>query len=243
MFKDTFYFSHDYNARNNSKIKKLLCKHGYLGYGLFWAIIEELYNNANALPTDYDSIAFDLRTTAKLVKSIVNDFDFFVFEGEKFGSLSIQERLDVRNKKSISARESANKRWNKDANALQPNSERNANLQKSDAIKERKGKEKEEEKGGGDKIFVPPSMDEVKKYFKENGYSEIAAQKAFKYYETANWHDSKNNPVKNWKQKMQGVWFKDENKNHGLKLNLTQTEKHKEFADQIRERAKQNGEV
>ncbi len=49
-------------------------------------------------------------------------------------------------------------------------------------------------------------------YFKDNGYSEISAQKAFRYYNDANWMDSKGNKVKNWKQKMQGVWFKDENK-------------------------------
>jgi hypothetical protein len=38
------------------------------------------------------------------------------------------------------------------------------------------------------------------------------AKRAFDYYDVANWKDSKNNQVKNWKQKMRGVWFKDENK-------------------------------
>ena len=52
MNKETFYFSHDYNSRNDVKIKKLLSKHGLLGYGIFWAIIEELYNNTNVLPLD-----------------------------------------------------------------------------------------------------------------------------------------------------------------------------------------------
>ena len=44
MAKETFYFSHDYNARNDIKIKKLILKHGFCGYGIFWAIIEDLYN-------------------------------------------------------------------------------------------------------------------------------------------------------------------------------------------------------
>lgn len=61
-------------------------------------------------------------------------------------------------------------------------------------------------------IFKPPFLSEVVSYFKENGYAEIAAEKAFKYYNDAGWIDSKGNKVKNWKQKMQGVWFKDENK-------------------------------
>ena len=47
MPKDTFYFSHDYNARNDEKIKMLIRKHGMIGYGVFWAIVEDLYNIKN----------------------------------------------------------------------------------------------------------------------------------------------------------------------------------------------------
>lgn len=60
--------------------------------------------------------------------------------------------------------------------------------------------------------FTPPPLDDVVFYFTENGYSKELAQKAFKYYETGNWKDGKGNQVKNWKQKMQSVWFKEENK-------------------------------
>jgi hypothetical protein len=135
--KETFYFSHDYNTRQDIKIKKLLQKHGMAGYGIFWCIVEDLYNNANALPTDYEGIAYELRTDCEVVKSIIKDFDLFVFNGEMFGSLSIQSRLDKRAEKSQKARESAKYRWEKEyenANALQTHSEGNA-------IKERKGKE------------------------------------------------------------------------------------------------------
>jgi len=133
MPKDTFYFSHDYNVRNDEKIKRLIRKHGMQGYGVFWAIIEDLYNNANALRTDYDGIAYDLRSDSEIVASVINDFDLFVFNGDFFGSNSVQERLDQRNSKSESARKSASYRW-ENANALQTQSEGNAK-------KERKGKE------------------------------------------------------------------------------------------------------
>jgi len=63
------------------------------------------------------------------------------------------------------------------------------------------------------KVFVAPTMEEVKSYFSENGFKADAGEKAWKYYDTASWHDSTGKPVKNWKQKMQSVWFKDENKN------------------------------
>jgi hypothetical protein len=70
---------------------------------------------------------------------------------------------------------------------------------------------KKKEGGKSKKIFMPPSEIEVIAYFAENGYTSEAATKAFKFYNTADWHDSKGNKVKNWKQKMQGVWFTDEN--------------------------------
>lgn len=62
------------------------------------------------------------------------------------------------------------------------------------------------------KGFIPPSLSEVEAYFSEKGYSKIAAKKAFDYYEAGNWSDSKGQKVKNWKQKMNGVWFKEENR-------------------------------
>lgn len=136
MMRDTFYFSHDYNARTDSKIKRLIARHGMTGYGIYWAIVEDLYQNANALPTDYESIAFDMRTDIPTLKSIVNDFDLFRVDANSFGSMSVQRRLDEREEKSTKARDSARKRWDKDANALQTQSEGNA-------IKGKKRKEKE----------------------------------------------------------------------------------------------------
>jgi hypothetical protein len=158
--KETYYFSHDYNSRSDNKIKRLILKHGFLGYGLFWAIIEDLYQNANALRTDYESIAYDLRTDENTIKSIINDFDLFVFDNDFFGSLSVQRRLEERISKSSKARESAYKRWNKnkeDANALQKQSECNA-------IKESKVKEIKEKEI---KIKTKEEIDFAKQNFKQ----------------------------------------------------------------------------
>jgi len=63
-------------------------------------------------------------------------------------------------------------------------------------------------------VFTPPTLPEVLAYFREKGYSEHAGKKAWDYYDAGQWKDSKGNQVKNWKQKMQGVWFKDEHKVH-----------------------------
>jgi hypothetical protein len=141
MGKDTFYFSHDYNARADNKIKQMIRIHGMLGYGVFWSIVEDLYNNANALHLDYKGIAYDLRVDEKIIKSVINDFDLFSIEKEIFGSCSVERRLEERNKKSETARQTAFKRWNKNkenAKALPMQYEGNA-------IKERKGKERKKE--------------------------------------------------------------------------------------------------
>lgn len=61
------------------------------------------------------------------------------------------------------------------------------------------------------KVFNKPIQKEVEDYFFENGYSRQAGTKAFNYYSVADWKDSTGKPVRNWKQKMQAVWFKEEN--------------------------------
>lgn len=73
-------------------------------------------------------------------------------------------------------------------------------------------KEKEEVKVKEKVKFIPPTIKEVENYFIENGFGLDVAKRAFNFYDIADWKDSKGNKVKNWKQKMQGVWFKDENK-------------------------------
>jgi hypothetical protein len=208
--RDTYYFSHDYNTRTDSKIKRLIARHGMTGYGIYWAIVEDLYQNANALPTDYESIAFDMRTDIPTLTSIVNDFDLFRVDTNSFGSMSVQRRLDEREEKSTKARDSAVR----DGIRMRTHCKRKA---KAMLLKERKGKRNERKRK---KVSIPPPplIEDVIAYFKENKYTEASARKAFDYYkasitdEKPYWSDGKGNPIKNWKMKMQSVWFKDENK-------------------------------
>lgn len=71
----------------------------------------------------------------------------------------------------------------------------------------------------GKSRFSPPSLDEVKAFFREKGYREDVAIKAYNYYSDGNWHDKTNKPVKNWRLKMH-VWFRDENKIQEVKLKV-----------------------
>jgi hypothetical protein len=73
-------------------------------------------------------------------------------------------------------------------------------------IEERKNEKKDIGK------FIIPTLEEVLAYFEEHKYKKTEAEKAYHFYNNRNWSDSNNRPVKNWKLKMQEVWFKEENK-------------------------------
>ena len=60
------------------------------------------------------------------------------------------------------------------------------------------------------KSFNPPLLEEVKSYFKEKGYQQAVADRAFDYYTTMNWKDGSGKQVLNWKGKMLSVWMKPE---------------------------------
>lgn len=217
--KDTFYFPHDYNSRTDEKIKLLIRKHGIEGYGIFWAIIEDLYNNANALRTDYDGIAYDLRSDYETVKSVICDFDLFTINGDFFGSKSIERRLQERNQKSEKARKSATNRWEKydrNANALPTHYDCNA-------IKERKGKERKEIKETDQKEppnfslkIQPPTLDEVIEFFKSHGFARSGAEKFWNHYQLAEpkpWTDKGgSNIIPFWRQNANSKWFAESEK-------------------------------
>jgi len=136
--KDTYYFSHDYNARGDEKILKLRIGEGWKGYGIYWAIIEKLYEANGYLDKDYTTIAFDLQTDEETVHKVVENYVLFEEKNGKFYSKSVLRRLKNKKEKSDKAKQSAKSRWNKPnndyANALPTQSD-------SNAIKERKGKE------------------------------------------------------------------------------------------------------
>jgi hypothetical protein len=89
------YFSHDVNAKNDTRILKMRIKHGWEGYGIYWAIIENLRDAKEyAIEKDYDVLSFDLRADKDLIKSIVEDFDLFQHEDGLFYSESLKKRME-----------------------------------------------------------------------------------------------------------------------------------------------------
>lgn len=109
------YFSHDFNARNDIKLKKVIANLGIQGIGLYWCIIECLYENDGYLSfDDIDLLSYELRTDKDLILNLIENFDLFKKNNKnKFYSQSVLNRLEEIESKSRKNRENALKRWNK----------------------------------------------------------------------------------------------------------------------------------
>ena len=235
--KQTNYFSHDSNARNDEKILAVRMKYGAEGYGIYFMILERLRDSDGYMSIkDYNMLAFDFRVSAEKVKSIVEDFGLFVFTEDRkhFYSESFLQRMKLKDEKSLKARESANQRWRKkteeqkemrtQCERIENECERNASKVKESKVNN-KEKEKEKEKP---KRFLPPSLDEVENYISEKGYS-VDAEAFIAFYTAKNWFIGKNK-MKDWRAAIV-TWQKRENNkktNHSGVIN-TQNIEYKPF--------------
>lgn len=110
--KETFYFQHDYNARNDPKLQDVLIDLGVEGIGVFWCIIEQLYEQGGTLPIrSCKSIAFALHVDFKCVERLVNDYGLFKNDGENIWSESVLNRLNRRSEISDKRKLAALARW------------------------------------------------------------------------------------------------------------------------------------
>lgn len=136
--KKTYYFQHDYNARNDPKLQAVMIKYGLAGIGAFWCIVEMLYEQDGTLPiTSIPSIAYTLHADEEMLKNIVCKMDLFECNKKFFWSRSVRKRLGIINEISDIRRKAAEKRWksskNGDAKAMQKQCKSNANAQNNDA--------------------------------------------------------------------------------------------------------------
>jgi len=136
MAKESFYFSHDFNARNDRKLIKVKLKHRQSGIGIYWSIVEMLFEENGFLPlSEIPTIAGDLREKEITVLSVINDFDLFENDGKYFWSNSAKRRIDKRSEKSEKAKESIRKRW-QNTNVLPTKNDGNTIKGKESKIKE-----------------------------------------------------------------------------------------------------------
>ena len=154
MSKESYYFTHDYNARHDKKISALVREFKSAGYGIFWCAAEMLHEEGGKMELDeltLSAISNDLNEDFDLVKKViekcVSTFKLFhILEGNILTGNRVNCNLNKRKEISKVRSESGTK--GAIAKQLQ------ANAEQKDA-KERKGKErKRKEIKGKENDFI-----------------------------------------------------------------------------------------
>lgn len=225
--KETFYFQHDYNARNDPKLQDVLIDLGVAGIGIYWCIIEQLYEQGGTLPIrSCKSIAFALHVDCNVVERLVHDYELFKNDGEKMWSESVLNRLNRRKDISDKRKLASLARWqqnleNQSQAATQANDNPIANntnemqvhttSNASAGYKEKGIKEKEiiKESEKTARRFIPPTVEEVNARIAEMGYT-FDAEAFIAFYQSNGWMVGKSK-MKDWRAAMV-TWQKREQK-------------------------------
>ena len=116
-------------------------KLGYTAYGVYWGLIEDLYNNDNSIIFDLELLSYDFRVEESIINSIIFDFDLFTVNNSVLSSESIARRLELRDAKSEKARKSVAKRWSKNNDINTNVIQKDTNVSERNTLKESKVKE------------------------------------------------------------------------------------------------------
>lgn len=114
--KDTYWFPHDCNGKDDPKCVLLIDQLGLEGYGIYWVLVETLREQPgykypiNLLP----ALARRYNTTSEKVSTVVRSYGLFIIENDEvFFSESLIRRMLPYEEKREKARKSVMKRWEK----------------------------------------------------------------------------------------------------------------------------------
>lgn len=157
--KEAYYFSHDANARQDEKILMLRAEHGWEGYGIYWALVEMMFESSGSAlhHNKIKGIAVSYNIDITVLESVINTCiteGLFVSDGTTFWSESLTRRKqkyqELKDKKSSAGRKGMAKRWGnqEEDNTVitDDNNTYNTVITKDNKGKERKGKENKENK-------------------------------------------------------------------------------------------------
>lgn len=149
--KDAYYFSHDSNARNDEKILMLRAEHGWEGYGIYWALVEMMFENAETAldHSKVKGIAAGHNINITLLQAVITTCikeELFDSDDTKFWSDSLRRRKQkyqqIKQQKSEAGKKGMAKRWGTDnTDITELKDTNNTDITKYNKGKERKGKE------------------------------------------------------------------------------------------------------
>lgn len=118
------YFPHQISTQRDPKIVRLKHEHGMAGYGVYWSLLEMLYETDDCeMELDTYAISVLLGCEAELVACVINDFNLFTVDSERgrFWSEAARRTMDEymaeqrakREFRSERARKAVSVRWTK----------------------------------------------------------------------------------------------------------------------------------
>ena len=145
--KNGQYFPHDYLALDDTKIQDMLFDVGGVGYGIFWALIEALYQERGKYPlSSVKYIAYKVHADLEVTIKVIKEYGLFEFDEKYFWSESQLRRQKLREEISESKRKGGRARAEKN-NQMQEHDLANADGESANAGKEKENKIKEKDKG------------------------------------------------------------------------------------------------
>jgi uncharacterized protein YdaU (DUF1376 family) len=112
--KEAYFCSHDYNARQDPKMQEVLMDLGVAGLGIYWCVIEQLYEQGGSLPlSSIKAIAFTLHANIEDVRNLVENYGLFENDGTEFWSPRVARNIDGRRQLSEKRSNAIAKRWSK----------------------------------------------------------------------------------------------------------------------------------
>lgn len=140
--KETFYFSHDYNARDDEKIMNMLADMWTEWYGLYWILIETLAQNDWKIKLESIKwLSYKLRCDNLLITKLVHSYNLFIIDEEEWIFYNrrllshLEKRLQSKQKMSEWWKKAMAKRWGDDKVVI------SEVIRSDNKVKERKGKE------------------------------------------------------------------------------------------------------
>lgn len=117
----TYYFKHDQGARNDPKMRLLRALHGAEGLGLYWCIVEELYEQGGTIDdVAIEGTAADLRIVdARPIVATMVRVGLLEQQNGLYGIERVFVELDKRAAKSTKQRERVNVRWDRERSRKQ----------------------------------------------------------------------------------------------------------------------------
>ena len=201
MKGNSYYFSHDYNAANDTKILFLRHQLGMEGYGIYWFLIEQLANAGGKLPLNLIPVlTMQMQSTDVKVNGVVHNFDLFTIGTDEFWSERLQDHLELRVKLSESGKNGATNRWANREAIRGAIGEGNAKKRKEKEIKGKESKEKEtKEKKVSTLTLFSESFNDIN-IFRDKFLGSQYEGANFNYYFEVirNWSDSGGHKKRDW---------------------------------------------